>query len=238
VAFTISAPDRSAQRKHIALRPTDWLDLLFGGAAQRAAARRRDMDAVRQAASALAQLPESYVVFNDFRPTTGPGLPARWSVDHVVIGPSGVFAIHTAHAPDSSIAPAATSRRTAADVRSVQQQATQFRAALGEWSCGSFGEVFVKPVLVYAQDDAFVEKLQEGPVKVIPLKWLATEVTERTFEQLSPDQVYRIAYALFEQLPLTLQHSAQEQLDRLGVLARAWLAQQVAPQLVLPIALD
>jgi len=130
------------------------------------------------------------------------------------------------------------SRSTSVHVKSVQRRAAEFRHALAEWTAGSLGDVFVKPMLVYAQDNAYVEKLQEGPVKVIPLKWLPTEVTERTFEQLTPDHVYRIARALFEQLPETLMQASQPELDRLGSIARSWLAQQAHPQLVLPNALD
>ncbi len=238
MAFTIGAPGRSAQRKHIALAPVDMMSLLLGRTGQRGRTRQQRADGERRAAAALAQLPETYVVFNDFSPTTGHGLPAKWRIDHLVIGPSGVFAIETECLVGRRVDPARVSRETAAHVKSVQRRANEFRDALGLWSCGSFADVFVKPILVYAHDRAYVEKLQEGPVKVIPLRWLATEVTERTFEQLTPDQVYRIAHALFDQLPDTVQQASQPELDRLGALAHAWLAQQVHPQLVLPGALD
>ncbi len=238
MAFTIGAPGCSAQRKHIALAPVDMMSLLLGRAEGRGRTRGRQAEGERRAAALLARLPETYVVFNDFAPAAGHGLPAKWRIDHVVIGPSGVFAIETECSAERRVEPASVSRNTSLHVRSVQRRAVEFRHALAAWSSGSLGDLFVKPMLVYAQDNAYVEKLQEGPVKVIPLKWLTTEVTERTFEQLTPDQVYRIANALFEQLPDTLQQASQPELDRLGSIARAWLAQQAYPQLVLPNALD
>jgi Nuclease-related domain len=238
VAFTIGAPGCSAQRKHIALAPADIVGVLLGRSARGSRSRERHAEGERRAAAILARLPETYVVFNDFAPAPGHCLPAKWRIDHVVIGPSGVFAIETECSDERRVGPASVSRSTLSQVRSVQRHAAEFRDALSEWSCGSFGDVFVKPMLVYAHDNAYIEKLQEGPVKVIPLKWLATEVTERSFEQLTPDRVYRIAHALFEQLPETLQQASQPELDRLGAIAHAWLTQQVYPQLVLPYALD
>jgi hypothetical protein len=238
VAFTIGAPGCSTDRKHSALGSIDLISLLLGRMEHRGRSRERQSEAERRAAAVLAELPETFVVFNDFAPESGHGLPAKWHIDHVVIGPSGVFAIETECAAERRVHPAASNRSTALQVKSVQHRAADFREALSQWSHGSLGEVFVKPMLVYAQDNAYVEKLQEGPVKVIPLKWLSTEVTERTFEQLTPDKVYRIAHALFDRLPEALRDSSQPELDRLGAIADAWLGQQVHPQLVLPIGLD
>ena len=238
VAFTIGAPGCSAQRKHIALRPADMMSMLLGRTEQLADARERSAAARRRSAAALATLPETYVVFNGFRPVSGPRSSVKWGVDHVVIGPSGVFAIGVGSPVERRVLPASVSRATEVEVLGIQRHAAEFRHALTEWSRGTFGDVFVKPVLVYAQDRAYVEKLQEGPVKVIPLRWLITEVTERTFEQLTPDHVFRIAQCLFEQLPVTVQRASKPELDRLGVIAQAWLDQQAHPQLMLPIALD
>jgi hypothetical protein len=237
VAFTIGAPDCSAQRRHIVPRTIDLVGLLFGRGEQRAAAREKSPEGGRRTAEALAGLPETYVVFNDYRPSAQ-RFSAKWGVDHLVIGPSGVFVIESVCPEQRRVDPAAASRATATRIKRVRELAAEFRASLADWSCGSFADVWVKPILVYAQEQAYVEKLQEGPVKVIPLRWLTTEVTERTFEPLTPDQVYRLAHCLFEQLPQSVQKGAQPQLDRLGVIARAWLAQQVSPQLQLPISLD
>ncbi len=179
MAFTIGAPTCSAQRKHIALRPGDLVRVILGTAEERDLTRYRQGEAERRAARVLSKLPETYVVFNGFRPVERGGVPSKWWVDHVVIGPSGLFAIETECLGEHHVTPAARSRIVAASVHSVQRRSTEFREALDRWSCGAFGELFVKPVLVYAHDHAFVEKLQEGPVKVIPLRWLATEVIQK-----------------------------------------------------------
>ena len=42
----------------------------------------------------LAQLPDEYVVFNDFHPhKSGKDEPEAGNIDHVVIGPTGVFVL-------------------------------------------------------------------------------------------------------------------------------------------------
>lgn len=237
MAFTIGTPECSAPRKHTA-GLAEFVASLLRPAEPRGRNDARHQEGLRLTASVLATLPQTYVVFNDFRPPRLQHGRSGWLIDHVVIGPSGVFAIQSELSIERLIAPAAESRTTAQFVRTVQHRAAEFREALTEWSCASLGDVFVKPMLVFANDGVYVEKLQEGPVKVIPLRWLTTEVTERTFEQLTPDQVYRIAHALFEQLPENVQRTSQPELDRLGVIAGAWLSQQVYPQLVLPIPLD
>ncbi len=232
MAFTIGMPDNRPQQKHIALRPGDLLRVLLGSGAQRESIRHGDGEAERRTARVLGNLPENYVVFNGFRPLERGGVPAKWWIDHVVIGPSGIFAIETECFGEHHVSPAALNRATAHSVRSIQRRSIDFKEALSRWSCGSFDEIFIKPMLVYAHENAYVEKLQEGAVKVIPLRWLATEVTERTFEQLTPDQVYRVAHTLFDQLPESLQQTARPELDRLGLIAHAWLAQRVCPQYV------
>ncbi len=222
MAFTIGASDCTSTPKHVALRPRDLL-VLLGRWERPSTARDKSARCARRVAECLAELPETYVVFNDYRPCFGRG--RKWGVDHVVVGPSGVFVIETECTHRNRVEAASSSKTTAASVRRVQQLALEFRVAVHDW-CGELGDVFVKPVLVFAEDGIFVDKVREGSVKVLPLRWLASEVTERSFEQLTPDEVYRIANCLFEQLPDEVRDTERSQLDRLGALADSWFAQQ------------
>lgn len=234
MAFTIGAPDRARPRKHSVTRPQDFLGAWLGFG-QTAEARERAAQCELRVATCLAELPETYVVFRDFCPQTLRGRQGRWRADNVVVGPSGVFLIETECAGEQPVPPASASKATATAVRRLQHVATGFRASLREW-CGEPADVFVKPVLVYA-DDAYVEKLREGSVKVLPLRWLCTEITERSFEQLTPDDVYHIAAGLLAQLPAETQAAERLQLERLATLADSWFAQQQRLGTVLHAAL-
>lgn len=55
-------------------------------------------------------------------------------------------------------------------------------------------------MLVYAQEDAYVEQPHEGFVNVVPMKWLLGDI-ERAHADVDWDTRFRIASALWSHLP-------------------------------------
>lgn len=196
----------------------DYLEML---AAMRGASNwAKGADGEVRTAAVLSTLPDSYIVFHDFNPTFA-GAVASWNVDHVVIGPNGMFVIETKNYSNASVQPAARSSYTRKNVAQVRRSSLDFKDKIRAWSAGKLGDVFVVPILVYAQDGAFVKQPREGDVHVIPLKWLANEITRHNARrQLDPDEIYRIAYVMFRQLEPHLIEAYQAELDRYGVESR------------------
>lgn len=177
-------------------------------------------DGEARTGQALASLSDSYIVFHDFNPVNS-GVTAQWNVDHVVIGPNGMFVIETKNYSRARVLPAAKSSYTAKNVKQVRGNSLLFKNKIRAWSAGDLGDVFVVPLLVYTQDGAFVENTREGDVQVIPVKWLATQITDRNARrQLNPDECYRIASVLFQQMEPYQMDAYRSQIDRYGVESR------------------
>ncbi|MDT8434769.1 MAG: NERD domain-containing protein [Anaerosomatales bacterium] len=164
----------------------------------------------------LEKLPASYVVIHDFNPVGPDGKPAAWNVDHIVIGPTGVFIVETKNYSGKRVRPSAADSTTRANVKQVQRVAAEFKRSLIVWSGGQLSDLFVVPLLVYTQPGAYVERTQEKQVKVIPLKWLASDITSWKGRALDPDQVYRIARVLFSQLRADLKNDYAAAFDSFG----------------------
>jgi len=168
----------------------------------------------------LSTLPDSYIVFHDFNPTSA-GVVARWNVDHIVIGPNGMFVIETKNYTHTSVQPAAKSSFTRKNVAQARRNSLTFKDKIRAWSAGKLGDVFVLPILVYTQAGAYVRQTREAEVHVIPLKWLADEITRhKARRQLDPDEIYRIAHVMFQQLEPYLMDAYRAELDRYGVESR------------------
>jgi hypothetical protein len=176
----------------------------------------------------LDKLPEDYVVFHDFHPAGKDGKPAKWNVDHIVIGPTGVFIVETKNYSASRVQPAASDKHTKANVKQVQRVAAEFKSSLVKWSGGELADLFVVPLLVYTQAGAYVEKTQEKQVKVIPLKWLASDVTSWKGRALNPDQVYRISRVLFSQLDAQMKNDYSQALSVAGQQSKRFRLERAA----------
>lgn len=169
---------------------------------------------------ALASLSDSYIVFHDFKPVSA-GVAADWNVDHIVIGPNGMFVLETKNYSQAAVAPASKSSFTRKNVAQTRRNSLLFKDKIRAWSAGGLGDVFVVPILVYVQDGAFVNQIREGDVRVIPLKWLATEITDNKSRRLlNPDEIYRIAHVMFQQLEPYLMDAYRTELDRYGAESR------------------
>jgi len=196
----------------------DYLELL---AMMRGASNwAKGADGEALVGQALSTLPDSYIVFHDFNPMAA-GVVAAWNVDHIVIGPNGMFVIETKNYTQASVQPAAKSSFTRKNVAQVRRNSLTFKDKIRTWSAGKLGDVFVVPILVYAQNGAFVQQVREGEVHVIPLKWIANEIARHNARrQLDPDEIYRIAHVMFQQLEPYLMESYRAELDRYGVESR------------------
>lgn len=168
------------------------------------------------AGAELENLPSGYVVFHDFHPVGKDGERVAWNIDHIVIGPTGVFVIETKNYSHARVQPAANNPYTRKNVKQTQRTAAEFKRALIAWSGRALADQFVVPILVYVQPDAYVVKPQEGPVKVIPLKWLVGEITGRKGHPLDLDQTYRVARVLFGQLRSDLKNDFAPALHAFG----------------------
>ncbi|MHB9004185.1 MAG: nuclease-related domain-containing protein [Coriobacteriia bacterium] len=163
----------------------------------------------------LAKLPDTYVVFNDYNPQDSEGNPVDWNLDHVVIGPTGVFVVETKNYRYRRVEPAAKSPFTCKNVKQTDGNSIAFKRSLITWSGGAMQNQFVQPLLVYVQPKAFIEQVQEGRVKVIPLKWLEGDITGRTGNELDPDAVSRIARVLYSKLRWEYKEAAKAEFSRL-----------------------
>lgn len=168
----------------------------------------------------LARLPDSYVVFHDYHPMDSQGRPVAWNVDHLVVGPTGVFVIETKNYSQARVEPASKSSFTRKNVKQADGNAIAFKKCLTAWSRGALQDQFVRPLLVYAQTNAYVVQPHEGRVKVIPLKWLEHDIGDQTGNQLDADVVYRIARVLFSQLRWEFREDFRSQYARIEAASR------------------
>lgn len=176
----------------------------------------------------LAKLPDTYVVFHDYKPIDSNGKPTAWNVDHIVIGPTGVFVVETKNYSQARVTPAAKNQFTRKNVKQVDGNAIEFKKQLVAWSGGKLADQFVQPLLVYTQANAYVEQPFEGRVKVIPLKWLEHDITARTGNELDPDSVYRIARVLHTRLIWDFRELYRPELDRFGHLSKEFKLDRAA----------
>lgn len=158
----------------------------------------------------LDRLGDEYIVVHDFHPLID-GKPADWNVDHIVIGPNGVFVLDTKNYSSKRVPPADKSGVSKKNVSQAQRNAAELKSKLRTWSGGSLSDVFVMPVVVYVQDGAYVERLREGFVDVLPLKMLLRHISTRSPRRpVTRDETLRVATVLLNQMAPHLQADFRE----------------------------
>jgi hypothetical protein len=167
----------------------------------------------------LRHLPDEFAVFNDIHPVVG-GRRAQWNIDHIVVGPTGIFVIETKNLKSGKIFPASVDRFTRKHVDQVNRNAMGFKADMIKWSGGDLASVFVVPVLVYAQDGVYVERLQEGSVRVLPRSLLVRSILRHSERHIDMDRAHRVARVVFEQMQLNDRVPFEQDLRRYGEIAR------------------
>lgn len=170
---------------------------------------------------ALKELPEDYIVFHDFHPLDASGKPARWNVDHIVVGPTGVFVLDAKYYGRPLVQAAARNSFSRKNVKQAQRNAMELKEHLVRWSAGELEKLFVVPMVVYAQPDARLECLREGYVRTIPLRLLVREVTSQTARVMDREKAGRVARVLYSQIGRDLQYSFKSEFDAYGELAKA-----------------
>ncbi|MHB1475731.1 MAG: nuclease-related domain-containing protein [Dermatophilaceae bacterium] len=171
---------------------------------------------------ALKSLPDEFIVFHDFHPvdlTTGK--PVRWNVDHIVVGPTGVFVIDAKNYKNSVVQSADKSGFTRGNVNQAQRNAIELKQRLVRWSRDELAGLFVVPVVAYTQPEARLERLREGAVRTVPLRVLMNEVQSHSEAAIDLEKAGRIARVLYAQMPADLQAAFKPEFAAFGELSKA-----------------
>jgi len=120
-------------------------------------------------AASLLSLPDTYVVYHDFHLRRRDGTRATWNIDHIVLGPTGLFVIDSKNHRVDTVESAATCATTSRNVMQVLRQVFDVRDWVVSQLPDDSTRVFVRGVLVYARPDTRIEKLSEKEVWVLPL---------------------------------------------------------------------
>lgn len=172
----------------------------------------------------LVHLPNEYIVFHDFHPVDSKtGDRASWNVDHIVVGPTGVFVLDAKYYGNTRVPSAAASRHSANNVKQAQRNALDLKNGLVRWSAGDLAQLFVVPIVVYAQPDAHMDSLREGVVRTLPLRLLLREITSHGDAAIDQEKAGRIARVLFSQISSDLQGSFRREFEAYGQLSKAAL---------------
>ena len=170
----------------------------------------------------LKRLPDECIVFHDFHPVDpASGKPARWNVDHIVIGPSGVFVLDAKYYGHRLVQSAERNQYSRRNVKQAQRNATELRDRLVKWSGGQLERLFVVAVVVYVQPGAQLERLREGATRTLPLRLLRHEILSHSEVAIDQERAGRIARALYSQLGSDIQYAFKAEADAYGELAKA-----------------
>jgi hypothetical protein len=120
----------------------------------------------------LERLPDGFVIFHDFHARGRDGAREVWNIDHIVLGPTGVFVIDSKNHHKHEIEPAEVSSDTADLIRRATSQAMQVRDLLGSAQQVGNGQFFVQPVVVFVRAHTLVRKTRDGNTWVLPLRLL------------------------------------------------------------------
>lgn len=172
----------------------------------------------------LLGLSDEYIVFHDFHPIGKDGQPSAWNVDHIVVGPTGVFVLDAKNYSSATVRSANKSSFTAKNVRQVQRNALELKDKLLVWSANALVGLYVVPVVVYVQEGARLESLREGGVRTLPLRLLLGEIQNHTEAMIDHDRAKRVAAALFAQIGHEDKLRFQHQLDAFSQRMRAGAA--------------
>ena len=170
--------------------------------------------------AALSALPHEFIVFHDFHPMKG-GSPAKWNVDHIVVGPTGVFVLDAKNYSRPRVRSAHVSERSRKNVKQVYDSACELKTCLSKWSQHALDDVFVVPVVVYVQDGATVDKSREDDVRVLTLAELPDEILRHTDDAMNLERAGRVALAMFSQIPPERQRPFKSEIDAYARLAAA-----------------
>jgi hypothetical protein len=133
-------------------------------------------DGGRPTAVELNRLPDDYVVFHDFHEHRPHGNRAASNIDHIVVGPTGVFVIDS-----TSPAPAAKSSERSRATRDRVKQAVRQALQVREWlqTEAPMPALWVHAVVVFADKNVIVDKADQDSAWVMPLRMLLGRIREQ-----------------------------------------------------------
>jgi len=160
--------------------------------------RARQAHEARAVIDALKSLSDRYLVFCSYPVPAGDGSGACPAVDYLVVGPTGLFAISAAEHAVNVVEPSHRNASVRRELAGVLQCTAELTQALADWSGGTLSDIAVTPVLAYTHMGAYVVSPREGDARVIPVKWLRSEILdERKNAVIGPQTAWRIARMLF-----------------------------------------
>lgn len=173
-----------------------------------AAGARAEAMTVRE----LESLPDGYVVFHGFRFADPDSLGGGWDLDHVVVGPTGVFAVATAVAGEAGRRPAHAERRerSAADLQDLLRK-----------SAGAAGRLArVGALLADGRGPDDAQRASGGPTSV-GVQALRGAIEGNVGEEgaarrLEPAEIRSMAAAVLGQYPEGARAAFAEELEALG----------------------
>lgn len=145
----------------------------------------------------LDSLTDDYVVFHDFHPRGRDGGRISSNIDHIVVGPTGIFVIDSKNHGRSSVESADASKLTKQHVSAVSHQALTVRGWLKSQSDDDIRGVYVNAILVHVSRSAVVRKIQEHQVSVLPLRMLMKHLIVRE-KKMTTQQVAKIRRVLLQ----------------------------------------
>jgi hypothetical protein len=190
----------------------------------------------RRVDAVLKTLPDDYIVFHDFHPLAPDGAQAAWNVDHIVVGPTGVFVLETKNYSARNVGSADKDFRTRKNVKQAKRNAWEFKQRVEKWSGGALHDLFVVPVVVYANENTHVEELREGAVRVLPLRMLATDITRHHESAIDMDRAKRLARVLYHQIPVQDRTQFEDALVGYGRRVWAEASEARVPPKTAPVA--
>ncbi|NTW28313.1 MAG: NERD domain-containing protein [Coriobacteriia bacterium] len=165
----------------------------------------------------LSTLPRTYAIFTDMNWNLG-GSGAPDSVGHVVVGPTGVFAVRIERRRQSG--PAVSSGTS--NIDSAEQVARSMREALAHWSGGELSSVPVEAIIVYTAGGAIMEHPRTSDVRTVRSFELSRAIMQdRRRDLLTSKQVYWISRALYGRMESRDQIAYGSELEALGALSKA-----------------
>lgn len=127
-------------------------------------------------AAELNRLPDDYVVFHDFHEHRPNGNRAAFNIDHIVVGPTGVFVIDST-TPAPTTRSSERSRAAKERIKRTVRQALQVR----EWlrADAPMPALWVHAVVVFADKNVLVDKADDESAWVLPLRMLPGRIREQ-----------------------------------------------------------
>lgn len=174
----------------------------------------------RPVVDAFALLSDDYVVMHGV-PIAEGGFPprSRW-LDHVVVGPTGVFVLTVRGRIDRDVVLPGGKESTSQDLRVLEESARLLKTKLKTWSGGRRAPLEAHAVLVYADIGPYADIVREAWPHVVPVELVLpalmspAEIIGKPEALLDPDTVVAIARALFAQYPSSEQDLFREEMER------------------------